>query len=241
MSISAAAERLREAKRVCVLTGSGISAESGIPTFRGAQTGLWEKFNPHELATPEAFERDPQLVWRWYEWRRQLVRAATPNPGHVALVDLAARLPAMALVTQNVDGLHQRAGSREVIEFHGNIMRDRCVIEGTIAERSASSNAERPCCARCGAPLRPDVVWFGEAIDPAVLRAADEAAMGCDAFLSVGTSSLVYPAAGLAEIARQHGAAIIEINLESTAMSEMADWCLQGPAGEVLPALLKAL
>jgi NAD-dependent protein deacetylase/lipoamidase len=241
MSVAAAADRLRSAHRLCVLTGSGISAESGIPTFRGAQTGLWENFNPHQLATPEAFERDPRLVWRWYEWRRELIAGAQPNAGHHALVEIAHRIPAMMLVTQNVDGLHQRAGSHGVIEFHGNIMRDRCTREGIAAERSPANKEELPRCARCGALLRPDVVWFGEAIAPDALQGADAAAANCDVFMSVGTSSQVYPAAGLSEIARQRGAAIIEVNVEASDMSAVSDWQLLGPAGEVLPALASAL
>ena len=242
IELADAADRLRVARRVCVLTGAGISAESGIPTFRDAQTGLWAKFNPHELATPEAFERDPELVWRWYEWRRTLVGKARPNAGHRALVRLSAVSPALQLVTQNVDGLHQRAGSEGVIEYHGNLMRDRCTKEGITVERAAQPPTDGvPKCARCGAPVRPDVVWFGEAIPAAAMREADSAARQCDLFISIGTSSLVYPAAGLAELARQSGAGVIEINIESTPISTAADVCLRGAASEVLPGLMAAL
>ncbi len=174
----AAATAIGKARQVCVLTGAGISAESGVPTFRDAQTGLWAKFRPEDLATPEAFARDPRRIWDWYEWRRELVRGVEPNAGHLALVQLAARVPKLTLVTQNVDGLHQRAGSTGVIEYHGNILRDRCCAEGTLAERSTRSVTGLPECARCGALLRPDVVWFGEAIPPRALVAAD-AGSGC--------------------------------------------------------------
>ena len=162
--IQRAAAALAEARHVCVLTGAGISAESGIPTFRDAQEGLWANYDPLDLATPEGFERDPELVWRWYEWRRELVRRAEPNPGHHALAALARRVPRLTLVTQNVDGLHQRAGSQDVIEYHGNILRDRCTAEHIVVERSRDTGGGLPRCATCGGLLRPDVVWFGEMI-----------------------------------------------------------------------------
>ncbi len=235
---------------MCVLTGAGISAESGIPTFRDAQEGLWARYDPMDLATarydpmdlatPEGFERDPELVWRWYEWRRELIRSAEPNAGHHALVALAGRVPRMTLVTQNVDGLHQRAGSTGVIEYHGNILRDRCTVEQVVVERSRLASGGLPRCASCGGLLRPDVVWFGEMIPRAALLAADAAAEDCDLFLSVGTSSLVYPAAGLAEAALRRGATVIEINPNPTDLSEHATLCLRGPSGRVLPALLAA-
>jgi NAD-dependent deacetylase len=224
-----------------VLTGAGISAESGIPTFRDALTGLWSKFRPEELATLEAFERDPQLVWQWYEWRRELVRQAEPNAGHRALVDLARRVPRLTLVTQNVDGLHQRAGSPSVLEYHGNILRDRCMVEHVVAERAADASAGLPRCAACGGLLRPDVVWFGEAIPRQPMVRAAEAAEDCDVFLSVGTSSLVFPAAGLAETALSRGATVIEVNPNPTDLTQYAGYALQGPAGTVLPSLLQAL
>ncbi len=239
--IGEAARALARARHVCVLTGAGISAESGIPTFRDALTGLWSKFRPEELATLEAFERDPQLVWQWYEWRRDLVRQAQPNAGHLALAELARRVPRLTLVTQNVDGLHQRAGSPAVLEYHGNILRDRCMLEQVAADRSEDSRHGLPRCAACGGLLRPDVVWFGEAIprEPMLLAAA--AADDCDAFLSIGTSSLVYPAAGLAEVALQRRVPVIEVNPNPTDLSAAADIVLQGPAGTLLPALLDAL
>ncbi len=239
--IGRAAAALRKARHVCVLTGAGISAESGIPTFRDALTGLWEKFRPEDLATPEAFERDPKFVWDWYEFRRELLRKAEPNPGHYALAELAGRVPKLTLVTQNVDGLHQRAGSRGVLEYHGNILRDRCTVERVIADRAADSRHGLPRCAACGGLLRPDVVWFGEAIPAGPMLAAAEAAQDCDAFLSVGTSSLVYPAAGLAETALGTGARVIEINPNRTDLSAAADFVLAGPSGALLPRLLAAL
>lgn len=239
--VGRAAEALSSARHVCVLTGAGISAESGIPTFRDALTGLWSKFSPEELATPEAFERDPETVWSWYEWRRQLIRQAQPNAGHLALVELARRVPCLTLVTQNVDGLHQRAGSAGVLEYHGNILRDRCTIEQIIAERSEDARTGLPRCAACGGLLRPDVVWFGEAIPLGPMTLAGAAAEDCDVFLSVGTSSLVYPAAGLAEVALRRRATVIEINPNATDLSPHADLVLAGPSGQVLPALLQAM
>lgn len=239
--IDRATAELRKAQRVCVLTGAGISAESGIPTFRDALTGLWEKFNPEDLATPEAFERDPKFVWDWYEFRRELILKVEPNPGHYALAELAHLVPSLTLVTQNVDGLHQRAGSRGVLEYHGNILRDRCTVEQIIADRSEDSRRGMPRCAACGGLLRPDVVWFGEAIPAGPMLAAAEAAQDCDVFLSVGTSSLVYPAAGLAETALGRGARVIEINPNRTDLSAAADFVLAGPSGVLLPRLLAAL
>jgi NAD-dependent deacetylase len=225
-----------------VLTGAGISAESGIPTFRDALTGLWAKFSPEELATPEAFERDPETVWSWYEWRRQLIREAQPNAGHRALAELARRVPGFTLVTQNVDGLHQRAGSRDVLEYHGNILRDRCTVEQIVAQRSEDTRrASLPRCAACGGLLRPDVVWFGEAIPAGPMVVAAAAAEECDVFLSVGTSSLVYPAAGLAEVALRRRATVIEINPNETDLSPHAHLVLRAPSGQVLPALLERM
>lgn len=236
-----AAAALAKARHVCVLTGAGISAESGIPTFRDAMTGLWSKFRPEDLATPDAFERDPQLVWGWYEWRRELVRRAEPNAGHHALAALAGRVPRLTLVTQNVDGLHQRAGSRGVIEYHGNLLQDRCSVEQVVAQRSPDASQGLPRCAACGGLLRPNVVWFGEMIPRDALLWADAAAQDCDLFLSVGTSSLVYPAAGLAETALARGIPVIEVNPNPTDLSSRAAIVLAGPSGQQLPQLLHAL
>ncbi len=231
-------EALRDATRVVALTGSGISAESGVPTFRDAQSrGLWARYDPQELATPEAFARNPRLVWEWYEWRRGLVAEAGPNPGHLALAELERRVPEFALITQNVDGLHQRAGSRRVIELHGNIMRTKCSEEGVIV-REYESEEVPPRCPRCGAFLRPGVVWFGEMLPFAALEEASEAARGCDFFLSIGTSTLVYPAAALPHEALESGATVVEVNPGETPLTTHADFTLRGPAGEVLPELL---
>jgi NAD-dependent deacetylase len=218
-----------------------MSAESGVPTFRDAQTGLWARFRPEDLATPDAFERDPERVWAWYEWRRELVRNAEPHAGHRALVELAGRVSQFTLVTQNVDGLHQRAGSVGVVEYHGNILRDRCAGEGICRERSPHSTSGLPECSTCGALLRPDVVWFGEAIPRQALQQADAVAADCDCFLSIGTAALVYPAAGLAERALRSGAKVIEVNIEPTELSPLADVVLTGPAGVVLPGLVQLL
>lgn len=231
---------LRSARRVAVLTGAGVSAESGVPTFREAQTGLWARYAPEELATPEAFRANPQRVWDWYAWRRGLVAAARPNPGHRALVGLAKRYSGFRLITQNVDGLHQRAGSRKVIELHGNIARVKC-SEGCGPAECHDGAGRPPPCPRCGAWLRPDVVWFGESLPPAALAAAHQAAVECQVFLSVGTSALVYPAADLPIQAKGAGAVLVEVNREETPLTARADHVLRGPAGEILPALLERL
>ena len=231
---------LRSSSQTVVLTGSGISAESGVPTFREAQTGLWERFDPQELATPEAFERDPGLVWDWYAWRRKLVSQASPNPGHLAIAEMQDIDRNSTLVTQNVDGLHQRAGSRDVIELHGNILRTKCSVEGVEVEEFEESGSP-PVCPSCGAPLRPDVVWFGEMLPPGALDAASEAARGAALFLSVGTSSLVYPAAALPYEAFESGATLVEINPKDTPLTPHVDCALRGPAGDVLPRLIRQL
>ena len=232
---------LRSSRHVCVLTGSGISAESGVPTFREAQSGLWEKYDPQQLATPEAFVDDPALIWKWYRWRRDLVTKVEPNAGHRALVDLQAYVNEFTLITQNVDGLHQRAGSQNVIEFHGNLFEDRCFVEGCVVTNSKDSSDEVPTCPACGGNLRPGVVWFGEAIPKNALHDATKAASDCDLFFSIGTSSLVWPAAGLAETARANGATIVEINPKSTPLSSMSNFCFNDLAGTVLPELLLRL
>ena len=232
-------ETLRDARRVVALTGSGISAESGVPTFRDAQTGLWARYDPRELATPEAFARDPELVWKWYAWRRGLVEGARPNAGHRALAVLQRSAPVFSLVTQNVDGLHQEAGSSGVVELHGNIRRSRCPAENVPAETDETDHLP-PLCPNCGSPLRPDVVWFGEALPAEGLRVASEAARSCDVLLSVGTSGLVYPAASLPYEALKSGATVIEINPDPTPLSALTDFAVRGEAGEVLPTLVRA-
>ncbi len=232
---------LRAARFVAALTGAGISAESGLATFRDAQTGLWARFDPHELATPSAFARNPKLVWDWYAWRRELVAAARPNAGHAALAQLERRLSEFALITQNVDGLHQRAGSRNVIELHGNIGRVKCSREGTLVTHWETPADAVPRCAHCGALLRPDVVWFDESLPEFALAAAEDAVRRCGVLLVVGTSAEVYPAAALPERARRSGALVVEINPNATALSATADHVLRGAAGVVLPALLARL
>ncbi len=232
-------ETLRNAQSVAVLTGSGISAESGVPTFRDAQTGLWARYDPMELATPEAFARDPRLVWEWYAWRRVLVEGASPNPGHEALAELERHVPEFVLVTQNVDGLHRQAGSQRVIELHGNIQRSKCSVEGTAIEPREDDPEIPPSCPSCGAFLRPDVVWFGEMLPAGGLEEAFEAARGCDLFFSVGTSSLVQPAASLPFETLRSEAVLVEVNPGETPLSRHADYTVRGRAGEVLPVLLR--
>lgn len=231
---------LRSARRVAVLTGAGISAESGIPTFRQAQTGLWHRYHPEELATPEAFQRNPQLVWEWYVWRRQLVARALPNAGHAALVVMQVHVSQWALITQNVDGLHQQAGSRGVIELHGNIMRYVCCAQRHVVGVDEPAMGMPPLCPTCGSLVRPDVVWFGESLPPAALDAAFAAAANCDVFLSVGTSAVVQPAASLPLQALANGALTVEINPDETPLSRRVDFVVRGPAGQVLPALVHA-
>ncbi|MDX1524218.1 MAG: NAD-dependent deacylase [Anaerolineae bacterium] len=228
-------------KHLVILTGAGVSAESNIPTFRDAQTGLWAQYSPEELATPQAFRRNPRLVWEWYAWRRELVAQADPNPGHLALAELEQHLPKFTLITQNVDGLHRRAGSRNVIELHGNLTRTKCFDEGTVVDTWPPTTDVPPRCPQCGGHLRPDVVWFGETLPPQALTAAFEAASRCDLFFSIGTSALVHPAASLPLAALQNRRPVVEINPEETPLTEQATFVLPGPAGEVLPALVNML
>lgn len=229
------------AQHLVVLTGAGISAESGIPTFRQAQTGLWSQYDPEELATRLAFQRNPRLVWEWYSWRRELVERADPNPAHFALVELSGRIPHLTLITQNVDGLHQLAGSQGVIELHGNIWRNKCFDEELLIEEWPETEEVPPRCPHCGGWLRPDVVWFGESLPRPALQAAIQAANQCDLFLIIGTSSLVYPAAGLPLMAKAKGATLIEMNPQKTPLTPEVNYALHGPAGIILPNLLQQL
>jgi len=231
---------LRSADRVAVLTGAGISAESGVPTFRDAQTGLWARYRAEDLATPEAFAADPGLVWAWYARRRALVAQAEPNAGHRALAEMAQHLAHFTLITQNVDGLHRRAGSSEVLELHGNIERTMCSRERRPVASWDEDGATPPRCPRCGAPLRPDVVWFGEPLPEPELRRAFEATAECQLFLCVGTSTVVHPAASLPFEALAHGAAVVEINPTPTPLTPRAAHVLAAPAAQVLPALCRA-
>jgi NAD-dependent deacetylase len=232
---------LRAARRIVASTGAGISAESGLSTFRDKQTGLWAKYRPEDLATPQAFRRDPRMVWEWYEWRRGFVAEAQPNPGHHALARIEAQRPGFLLVTQNVDGLHAKAGSRNLVELHGNIRRSICFDHRHLAESWLPTNDPPPRCAQCGSPLRPDVVWFGEALPQDALQRAQQAAATCDLFLSIGTSTMVYPAAELPYIAGSNGAVVIEINPDETPLSRLADFVVREKAGTALPAIAQAM
>jgi NAD-dependent deacetylase len=234
-------QRLAAAKSVAILTGAGVSAESGVPTFRDAQTGLWAKYNPEDLATPTAFRSNPRLVWEWYAWRRKLIAEAKPNPGHFALAEMERHFPAFYLITQNVDGLHQHAGSRKVIELHGNITRTKCFDEGTIISTWKDTGAVPPLCPNCGGLLRPDVVWFEESLPEAEIAQAQQASRSSDVFLSIGTSTVVYPAAALPFEAMRNGATVVEINPQPTPLTEKAEFVLSGTAGSVLPELMANL
>jgi len=227
-----------EAARIVAFTGAGISAESGIPTFRGPN-GLWRNYSPEKLASPEAFLNDPRLVWEWYDWRRQIIHKAQPNPGHHALVEMERRArEQFTLVTQNVDGLHDRAGSRNVVKLHGDIWQVRCTGCGKGRHDERVPMDPLPPLCPCGALLRPAVVWFGETLPESAWEQAVEAARRARVFLVIGTSALVYPAAGLVQMARQSGARIAIVNPDPTPADELAEWVLRGPAGDLLPRLL---
>lgn len=228
---------LREASSVAALTGAGISAESGIPTFRGAG-GLWREFRAEDLATPEAFARDPRLVWEWYDWRRGLIARAEPNAGHRALVELAGRIERFTLITQNVDGLHDRAGSRDVLKVHGDIWMVRCTACGRQTRDDRVPLPELPPRCECGGLLRPGVVWFGEPLPDNVWREAERATRQAEVFLVIGTAAVVYPAAGLVPLAKAAGAKVVEINLDETPYSAQVDCSLRGRAGELLPEVI---
>jgi NAD-dependent deacetylase len=236
--IRLARSHLASARAMTVLTGAGISADSGVPTFRGPD-GLWRSYRAEDLATPEAFERDPRLVWEWYNWRRELIATKSPNPAHVALAELERRgTDRMWLITQNVDGLHRAAGSRRLSEIHGNIWMVRCTGCGIVIEDRRVPIPILPTCDACGALLRPHIVWFGESLDPADLRRCAETLQSCDLLLVIGTSGVVYPAAGFASIAKQAGATVVEINLDETPQSDLVDLALRGRAKDLVPQLL---
>jgi NAD-dependent deacetylase len=232
---------LRRSSRIAALTGAGVSQESGLRTFRDAQTGLWAQYRPEDLASPEAFRRDPKLVWDWYAWRREAVKGVRPNPGHYALAEMETRVPAFTLITQNVDGLHRMAGSRNVLELHGNIQRVRCADCYRFTESWEDDTESVPRCRECGGLLRPDVVWFGETLPRDQLEAAVQAARACDVFFSIGTSGVVQPAASLAFAAHNRGATVVEINAEATPLTSKADYVFCGKSGEILPGLLEAV
>jgi len=251
--VERAAELLESKQHICLLTGAGISAESGIPTFRDKQTGLWENYRAEDLATPDAFARDPKLVWSWYQWRRQLVASKKPNPAHTALAQWQDHIQStnqqLTLITQNVDDLHEQAGSA-VTHLHGNLWRNRCSqchtpytiqLKGAYdSENSINFDEALVTCQHCDGYIRPDIVWFGESLPMRAWQTAEEAAANCDVFISIGTSSLVYPAAGLAQLAKHNGAKIIEINPYPTP-NTLVDITLAAKAGAILPELVKRM
>ena len=245
-SIRSAAEYLRNAKRIAILTGAGISAESGIPTFRDALTGLWERFDAEDLATPQAFKRDNALVWGWYEWRRMKAMQTHPNPGHRALATLAQRVPDTTIITQNVDDLHERAGSTVVLHLHGSLFAPRCfdcsrqyACPAEIPdEPEGGRHLSPPTCEHCGGFIRPGIVWFGERLPEEAWNKAEAAVRDCDLLITVGTSGLVYPAASLPTLAHQRGKPIIQINPAPNAHDDLARSILRGSAGTILPTLL---
>lgn len=260
IEVQQAAELLAKSSRICILTGAGISAESGIPTFRDKQTGLWEQYRAEDLASPDAFDRDPQLVWSWYQWRRQLVHDKVPNPAHIALARWQqAESHQLTLITQNVDDLHEQAGS-QVAHLHGHLWRNRCSHCAKPYPTASNTQSSQPLAAQqelssaatqhfdpklincnyCNGYIRPDIVWFGESLPAESWQIAEDAATNCEVFISIGTSSLVYPAAGLAQLAKRGGAKIIEINPNPTANS-FVDITLAANAGAVLPLVVEQL
>ncbi|MFH0883843.1 MAG: NAD-dependent deacylase [bacterium] len=239
-------EQMLDSKSICVLTGAGVSKESGVPTFRD-EDGLWNKFRPEELANVQAFLSNPKLVWEWYDWRRKLMAEVSPNPGHKALAELELLFTHFVLITQNVDNLHREAGSRDIIELHGNIRRNKCFDCHVVFETDSSesndefTSGELPKCLVCGGRLRPDVVWFGENLPEEALNRAWSESERCDIFFSIGTSAVVYPAAALPQVAKSSGAFLVEINPKPTELSSLADIVFQGASGEILPKIVAAL
>lgn len=250
-NIQQAADVIRNAKQIAVLTGAGVSKESGVPTFRDALDGLWAKYNPQELATPMAFHKNPKLVWDWYQFRRELVSTAKPNPGHIALAELEKRYPMTTIITQNVDDLHEQAGNKRIIHLHGNIAESRCLdhCQGapTIIDLDSfewDREDGPPACPHCGEPVRPNVVWFHEALPELALQTAYSISIDCDVMIVVGTSGLVVPAATLPEIAKKSPdtpAKIIEVNPDNSAITPLADIKLDGASGEILPQVMELL
>lgn len=232
---------LKSATRVVVLTGAGVSQESGLRTFRDSQDGLWAKYKPTDLASPEAFARDPKLVWDWYAWRREAIKGVRPNQGHYALVEMENKFPEFTLITQNVDGLHRFAGNKKILELHGNINLVRCSECRTFTEEWDEESETVPQCKNCNGLLRPDVVWFGESLPRAELESAVHASRSCQVFFSIGTSGVVQPAASLAHAARNNGAMIVEINAEETSLTPKVNYFFQGKSGEILPELIKII
>ncbi len=232
---------LRSANSVTILTGAGVSVGSGIPTFRDSKNGLWEKYNAQELATPAAFQKDPELVWNWYRWRQELINRTQPNPGHLAIREMEKHFPDFQVITQNIDGLHQAAGNQNVIELHGNIHRAYCANESIIFKSWPNSELPVPICPNCGEPLRPDVVWFGEALKPQIIESAVAASQNCDFFFSIGTSGVIEPAASLPYEALRNKAAVIEVNPMPTPMTIFAQYNFPFSAEDFLPKLIQSL
>ncbi len=230
-------ERLAQAQSICVLTGAGVSADSGVPTFRGAG-GLWEGCRVEDVATPEAFARDPAFVWRFYDERRQQLMSIHPSAAHLAIVALEQRCADVVIATQNIDDLHHLAGSRRVLELHGNIWKARCTRCATVADYREVPVRFPPTCVRCGGMLRPHVVWFGESLDESIVEATLEALSRCDVLLVIGTSGAVYPVAGFPAVAKERGAFLVEVNPQRTPISELADVVLLGRASETVPQLV---
>ncbi|GAA0448610.1 NAD-dependent protein deacylase 1 [Actinoplanes capillaceus] len=246
VEVREAAKVLSQARRVVVFTGAGISAESGVPTFRDALTGLWERFDAQALATPQAFQDDPDLVWGWYEWRRTVIRRVHPNPGHEAVAAIEARTPRSVVITQNVDDLHERAGSAGPLHLHGSLFEPRCASCARSApvpdgeEPAEGRRLAPPRCEHCSGPVRPGVVWFGEALPEQILETAVQEATDCDVLLTIGTSGLVYPAAEIPKVAAMFGATVIQVNPQPTPLDAVAGINLHGTAATILPALVTA-
>jgi len=238
--LAAAIDRLNITKFLLIITGAGISAESGIPTFRG-KDGLWQNYSAEELATPWAFERTPEIVWKWYDWRRGIIGNAEPNPGHIAIKNMESMFPNFFLITQNVDGLHGRTGIKNMIEIHGNLWRVRCTSEGKTRMLMDVPLKTIPPRCDCGAILRPDVVWFGESIPTAWLEKSFKVMELCDTLIVAGTSGIVYPVASFPQTVKSNGGFVIEVNIEPTPISSLADISLYGKSGEILPILQKGL
>ncbi|MBV8171943.1 MAG: NAD-dependent deacylase [Candidatus Eremiobacteraeota bacterium] len=235
----ALADRIRSASRAAALSGAGMSVESGLPTFRSGSRALWRNHDPMTLATPDAFARDPVLVWEWYRERLRAHGSAQPNPGHLALAELERRIATFTLITQNVDGLHLRAGSRDVIELHGDVRTSRCIRCGERVETPLAGEVP-PRCA-CGGLLRPNVVWFGEALPAGAYERAYEAVAQSHVFIVAGTSAIVFPAAGLVEVARAAGAFVVEVNPDETPATSRCDVSVRAPSGEFLPLVVQHL
>ncbi len=233
--------KINNAKDILFFTGAGISAESGIPTFRG-KDGIWNKLKPEELANFNAFLKNPDMVWEWYQYRRQIVEEKSPNPGHMTIVEFEKYFNSVAVVTQNVDSLHNRAGSKKVLELHGNIEKNYCIkCKSRYDNLIISENKTAPKCKKCGGLVRPDVVWFGEMLPQDVFNEAEKLAMRSDICFVIGTSAVVYPAANIPFVAKQYGSVLVEINITQTGLTNFCDYSIMGNSGEVLPLILEEI